>query len=491
MNRPVRTGVPPRVTSLTSTTPRDVVTSIRRPARVASMTKVCVPWPVSTTASTRSPFMLRIVGSRSRQRHPTPLFGHHAAMDQQPRPGAARRMMGERALVWRFAFAAVLALAMGAGTFAGYAFGVLGPELRAEFGLSRFQLGLLTTAFFAVGGPLSLVAGRATDRFGARLVMLIAFTVAGGAVLAMAAAPAYWTLVAAAAVAGVALATGNPVTNKLIAVHVMPGRRGLIMGGKQAGVQLGAFLTGAVLAPVAVAVGWRQALGWSAVVPLAGVLLAIALIPPDRPNPAERAATHGVALPRSVRWLAAYAFLMGSGVAAINAYLPLYLVERAGATPELAGAVAATIGFVGIGSRIAWAWASERMHGFSLPLLLLGVGAVLAVLMLAAVEGVGLWLAWPAAALFGASAVTWNAVGMLAVITSAGAGHAGRASGVVTAGFYIGFVGSPMLFGWLVDRLEGYTLAWLLVAGAFALTVLVIGAWRRAGAATHPAVRPD
>ena len=56
MNRPVRTGVPERVTSLTSTTPRLVATSSRRPARVASITKVWVPWPVSTTASTRSPF---------------------------------------------------------------------------------------------------------------------------------------------------------------------------------------------------------------------------------------------------------------------------------------------------------------------------------------------------------------------------------------------------------------------------------------------------
>ena len=57
MNRPVRTGVPPRVTSVTSTTPRDVVTSIRRPARDATISNVCVPCPVSTTASTRSPFM--------------------------------------------------------------------------------------------------------------------------------------------------------------------------------------------------------------------------------------------------------------------------------------------------------------------------------------------------------------------------------------------------------------------------------------------------
>ena len=285
--------------------------------------------------------------------------------------------------------------------------------------------------------------------------------------------------------AGVALASGNPVTNKLIAIHVPPGRRGLIMGGKQAGVQVGAFLTGAVLAPVAVAIGWRYALGWSAVVPLAGIVLGLGLIPPDRPDREQHEAARRADLPRSIRWLAAYAFLMGSGVASINAYLPLYLVERAGASQEAAGTVAATIGFIGIGSRIGWAWASERMHGFSLPLLLLGLGAVAAVLLVTAVESVGLWLAWPAAALFGATAVTWNAVGMLAVITSAGAGHAGRASGVVTFGFYIGFVGSPMLFGWLVDRSGGYTVAWLLVAAAFAASTLVIAAWRRFDAGGH------
>jgi hypothetical protein len=43
MNRPVRTGVPPRVTSVTSTTPRAVVTSIRRPFFDATMSKVWTP----------------------------------------------------------------------------------------------------------------------------------------------------------------------------------------------------------------------------------------------------------------------------------------------------------------------------------------------------------------------------------------------------------------------------------------------------------------
>ena len=163
---------------------------------------------------------------------------------------------------------------MGTSTFAGYAFGVLGPNLIGEFEISRFQLGLLTTCFFLVGGPLSLAAGRATDRFGARRVMLVSFGISGLATqIAMAVAPAYPAMLLAAAVLPAsAPAAGNPVTNKLIAIHLPPGRRGLVMGGKQAGVQVGAFLAGALLAPLAVQVGWREALAWSAVVPAAGSL---------------------------------------------------------------------------------------------------------------------------------------------------------------------------------------------------------------------------
>ena len=61
MKRPVRTGVPPRVISLTSTTPRETEMSTRRPRRVASISNVCTPFPTSTTTSTRSPFAMERV----------------------------------------------------------------------------------------------------------------------------------------------------------------------------------------------------------------------------------------------------------------------------------------------------------------------------------------------------------------------------------------------------------------------------------------------
>ena len=382
----------------------------------------------------------------------------------------------------RLAFGVVLALAMGTSTFAGYAFGVLGPDLIDEFDISRSQLGLLTAVFFVVGGPLSLVAGPATDRFGPRRVMLLAFAIAAATLVGMALAPVYALMLVAAGLGGVALATGNPVTNKLVAVNLPPGSRGLVMGGKQAGVQVGAFLAGVLLAPLAVQVGWRAALGWTAVVPILALVAAVVVVPPDAPTEAAEAAEPSRTLPGGVRWLAVYAFLMGSGVAAVNAYLPLYLVERAGASQELAGAVVATIGLVGIVSRLVWGWASERMPTFSLPLLMLGGGAVVATGLILAIENVGLWVAWPAAIMFGATAVTWNAVGNLAVISESGRGLAGRASGLLTFGFYIGFVGSPVLFGLLVDATGSYALAWTLVGLGFAATVAVILGWRRSAA---------
>jgi nitrate/nitrite transporter NarK len=396
------------------------------------------------------------------------------------------RQLGDASLPRRAAFGGVLALAMATGTYPGYAFGVLGPQLVLTFGLSRFELGLLTASFFLVGGALSLVAGQAVDRFGGKRVMGVSFVVTGVAIMGMAGAPGYPILLAMAALAGIAVAAGNPLTNKLVAVNLPPGRRGLIMGSKQAGVQVGAFLAGALLAPLAVAVGWRVALGWSAVVPFLAVLVGVLVIPSDRRSPhvgrgrPEDADTGRIGqLPIGVRWLALYAFLMGSGVSAVNAYLPLYLVETGGASPAVAGAVVALIGFTGIISRVLWGWGSERLRGFALPLIALGAGAVVAVGLILAVQVVGMPAAWAAALLFGATAVTWNAVGMLAVLAVSGPRFAGLASGFVLTGFYIGFVGSPLVFGLMVDRLGGYGLAWLMIAAAFVVATLVVVAWQR------------
>ena len=61
-----------------------------------------------------------------------------------------------------------------------------------------------------------------------------------------------------AAVVGIGQTLANPATNKMIAHEVPPGRRGLITGIKQSGVQAGAFVAGVAFPAAAVAVGWRS-----------------------------------------------------------------------------------------------------------------------------------------------------------------------------------------------------------------------------------------
>jgi hypothetical protein len=59
MNLALRTGSPVLVTSVTSTSPRPVVVSTLRPARVARISYVREPSSVATTISTQSPFTPR------------------------------------------------------------------------------------------------------------------------------------------------------------------------------------------------------------------------------------------------------------------------------------------------------------------------------------------------------------------------------------------------------------------------------------------------
>src|SRR5690349_5626899 len=104
MKRAARTVFPERVTSLTCTTPRAVVTSTRRPAREAAISNVCEPPPVSTITSTRSPFMWQFshagrsdasrLGERLRQLLPAHL---RAAVDA--RAGGALAQLVQRQVV--------------------------------------------------------------------------------------------------------------------------------------------------------------------------------------------------------------------------------------------------------------------------------------------------------------------------------------------------------------------------------------------------------
>ena len=380
----------------------------------------------------------------------------------------------------RARFAGALSGIMAMATSSQFSFGILAGYLLEEFTITRSQLGLLTTAFFIVGGLGSPPAGRFVDVWGGRRVALAAMAIATAGVWAMAAAPSFLLILVGAALGGLALGASNPSTNKLVAAHISPGERGVTMGVKQAGVQVGGFGIGIVLPWVAEQVGWRWALASLGLVSIIVLIAIVFFIPPDeRVKEGPGAARERAPLEAAVWWMTAYALLMGAGVAGISAYLPLYSQEAVGLSVGGAGLLVSAMGAVGIASRITLGWVTEHFGHIEVFLLLMAVGSVLGSAMVLLAAPSAPWLLWAAAITFGVSAITWNTVGMIAILSEVGPEDAGRASGYVQSAFYAGFAASPVVLGYSIDASDDYRIAWLSVAFAFALAAVVAGLWRR------------
>src|SRR5690606_35600282 len=102
--------------------------------------------------------------------------------------------------------------------------------------------------------------------------------------------------------------------------------RGLLMGVKQSGVKMGQSAASAVLPALALALGgWRQTFAATVPVMAVGLVLgALVLRGEQSTPPSRRQATPSRAAHPLVTTLAVFGFLMGTGQAAMGAYLTLY-----------------------------------------------------------------------------------------------------------------------------------------------------------------------
>jgi predicted MFS family arabinose efflux permease len=234
---------------------------------------------------------------------------------------------------------------------------------------------------------------------------------------------------------------------------------------KQAGVQVAAFGTGMVLPSVAAASGWRSAMGWSATLPVALLVAVWRLVPAREPRPAAERRWRWPIPSRWLRWLVGYSLLLGAGAAAVTTYLSLYAVQRLGLSEWAGGVLLAAFGVTGLVSRVLWGRWADRLANVTVALAWLPGAAIGAVLLVWAAGPVWAGLVWLGAVGVGGSATAANAVSMLAVVRRGGA--TGHASGLVSVGFFGGFVVGPALFGVVADG-YGYAWAWPLVAALFA-----------------------
>ena len=223
---------------------------------------------------------------------------------------------------------------------------------------------------------------------------------------------------------------------------------------------------------------WRLALRVSALVPLL-VLVAVWWWVPDSGRRISGGRWLRLARPSGwLAWLVGFSLLLGTALAAVNTYLPLYATQRLGLGAEVAGALLAAFGVTGLLARVWWGRWADRASDLSVALVWLAAVAVTGVLLVASAEWVWPGLVWVGAVVVGGSATAANAMSMLIVLRRSQG--VGQASALVSLGFFTGFVVGPAVVGWCADR-AGWAVAWLLVGAVFTATAMVAVRVRVAG----------
>ena len=138
----------------------------------------------------------------------------------------------------------MLVATMAVSTFAFFALAVAASALETEFGIGKFEIGLLGAFNTLVGGLFAPTAGRLSDQLGGRIAMGATIAISGVTATLAALSSSYLGLLAVMALAGLAQGWGNPACNRAIAEGITKTKRGIITGVKQSGVQFAVFVSG-------------------------------------------------------------------------------------------------------------------------------------------------------------------------------------------------------------------------------------------------------
>lgn len=367
-----------------------------------------------------------------------------------------------------------------------FSFGVFLPEISAELGWSRTSLSLPYSLYVFIYGVLGAVAGRLTDRWGPRMVVMLGGWLLGGGIAMMSSVRALWQVYL---FLGFIAATGMSaafVPCNATVVRWFTRRRGLALGIASSGASFGNFIFPPLIAALISAYGWRQAylfLGLGGLVLLN--LLAVPVIrDPERmglepdgflANNSDPRST-GLPLPASgpvLEWTLAEArhastfWLLTALFTCTWLVVFLPLVHLAPFATDLgipqvrAAMTLSMIGLAGFVGRLTTGPISDRVgrkKALGLCLLLQALSFI------AFIFSTGLGLLYPASALFGLS------YGGTSVLFPAIVGdYFGRQAVGSIVGFIFALAGStaafgPALAGYVYDATGRYTTAFALSA---------------------------
>jgi MFS family permease len=352
---------------------------------------------------------------------------------------------------------------------------MLFPFLKEQLGVGYIELGFALTVFAVVSGLTQAPMGYLGDHIGARKILLMGLTLGGFALIMLGIHLSYSWLIASAVLLGLANSVYHPADYAILSAHMDEARMGRAFS-----IHTFAGFLGGAVAPAIVAVLVATTGGYSALIvagavgPAVALLLLVVGIPDasaaDRGADSAESPQRGVVTP-TIIVLTAFFMLLSLSTAGIGNFGVVALMSGYGTTFSTANiALTALLGCSAIGV-LAGGFLADRTerHGqFAAVCFALNAAIVLAIALFA-LQPALLIAAMAAAGFLGG--VIAPSRDML-VRNAAPTGAAGRAFGIVSTGFNIGGIVSPLLFGWIMDQDMPH---WVFGASAvfMALTVLL------------------
>jgi len=383
-----------------------------------------------------------------------------------------------------WAMLAVGVLAQVAGTVFVTTPAFLIPLLHLDRGVSLTQAGLLAAAP-TLGLVLTLIAwGALADRIGERWVIAggLALTAlaALGAVFADGAvlADQYAWLGVFFLLGGMASASTNAASGRVVVGWFPKHRRGLAMGIRQMSQPLGVTVSAVTIPVIAAGPGIAAAL----VVPLVftgvlAIVCALVIVNPPRATPAPDAAAPANPYRTSAfLWrIHAVSALLVLPQFLLSIFGLVWLVSELGWNPLAAGVLVGVSQFIGAIGRIGVGVLSDRVGSRVRPLRWVAVSAAAVMLLLAAVDATHFAAAGLVFVIATSVTVADNGLAFTSVAEMAGTAWAGRALGAQnTAQFLVASIAAP-LFGTLIG-LVGYPLTFVAAALAPVIAIPLVPA---------------
>nr|WP_090281408.1 MFS transporter [Mycolicibacterium komanii]CRL77713.1 sugar phosphate permease [Mycolicibacterium komanii] len=364
----------------------------------------------------------------------------------------------------------MLAVALAATTSAnvfinGAAF--LIPTLHTERGLDLAAAGLLS-GMPSLGLVITLIAwGYVVDRVGERIVLTVGSVLISAAAFAAAFSESLVAVGAFLLLGGMAAASSNSASGRLVVGWFPVEQRGLAMGIRQTATPLGVGLGALVIPRLAQSHGVSGALLFPALVCAVSALVClVAVIDPPRPPRSEAPVEH-LANPykgSSVLWrIHAVSVLLVVPQAVVWTFTLVWLMTERGWSAGSAGVIVMVAQLLGAGGRIAAGHWSDRLGQRLRPIRTIAGAAALSMGVLALLDFLESPVAVAAMVIASVITVSDNGLAFTAIAEIAGPFWSGRALGTQNTSQHLASAAAAPLFGGLIG-VAGYPAAFAVSA---------------------------